>query len=166
MSSLAYYLVWLGAALLVIAVASGVIAGHVRRGQRRLQAVALLDALARSTDWVAAQGRAVCFQAATGQDDRSLDEIRRLQRQCFPELDGPAGELLSLHRKLSELLRTHERLRAQEPEAWLDGAYDAAFMSLWREHCAIVQTMERQLVAEATTTRALRRLHDLGRSRV
>lgn len=156
MSSLAYYLVSLGAALLVIAIVSGLIARHLRRGQRRLQAMALLDALGRSTDWVTAQGRAVCFQAATEQDDQSLDEIRRLQRQWFPELDAPADELFSVHRRLAELLRMHERLRAHDPEAWLDGAYDAAFMTLWREHCAIVQTMERQLVAVARTTGALR----------
>lgn len=157
MSSLAsYYLASLGAALLVIAVASGLIARRVRRGQRRLQAMALLAALGRSTDWVAAQGRAVCFQAATDLDDQSLDEIRSLQRQWFPELDAPAAELFSVHGKLAELLRIHERLRAQDPEAWLDGAYDAAFMALWREHGAIVQTMERQLVPAARTAAALR----------
>lgn len=156
MSSLAYYLVSLGVALVLIAVASGLIARHLRSGQRRLHAVALLDALERSTDWVAAQGRAVCFQAATEQNDRSMGEIGRLQRQWFPQLDAPAHDLFGVHRRLAELLRMHERLRADDPEAWLDGAYDAVFMGLWREHCAIVQTMERHLLAVATTTGSLR----------
>ncbi|HEY0883723.1 MAG TPA: hypothetical protein VGE20_00485 [Ramlibacter sp.] len=156
MSSLAYYLISLGVALVLIAVASGLIALQLRRGQRRLQAMALLDALARSTDWVAAQGRAVCFQAVTDQNDPSLDEVRTLQRQWFPELEVPADELFDVHGRLAELLRMHERLRADDPEAWLDGAYDAAFMTLWREHCAIAQTMERQLVAVARATDAPR----------
>ncbi|MHB1124000.1 MAG: hypothetical protein ACYC0T_14950 [Ramlibacter sp.] len=156
MSSLAYYLICLGAALLVIAMASALIARHLRRGQRRLQALALLDALARSTDWVARQGRAVCFQAATEQSDPSFDEIGRLQRQWFPDLAASVDELFAVHRRRAELLRMHERLRADDPEAWLDGAYDAAFMALWREHCAIVQTMERRLLSVATTAGTLR----------
>lgn len=155
MSSLAYYLTSLGAALLVIAIASGLIARHLRREQRRLQAVALLDALARLTDWAAAQGRAVRFQAATEHSDPSLDEFGRLQGQWFPELNARADELFAVHRRLAELLRMHERLRADDPEAWLDGAHDAAFMSLWREHCTIVQAMEQQLITAARTSRTL-----------
>lgn len=156
MSSLAYYLFSLGVALVLIAVASGLIALHLRRGQRRLQAIALLDALDRSTHWLTAQGRAVCFQAATEQNDQSLDEALRVQRQWFPELDASAGELLGVHRRVAELLRTHDRLRAGDPEAWLEGAYDAAFMALWREHCRVVEAMEQHLVAVARTTDALR----------
>ena len=156
MSSFAYYLISLGAALLVIAIASGLIARHLRRGQRRLQALALLDALARSNDWVAAQGRGVCFQAPTEHTDPSLEEIRTVQRQWFPELDAPADELLAVHGRLSGLLRMHQRLRTEDPEAWLDGAYDAAFMDMWREHCTIVQGMERRLLAEATPAGPLR----------
>lgn len=155
--SLAYYLVWFGAALLVIAVVSGLIARHLRNAQRRLQAVTLLDALARSNEWVAAQGRAVRFQADTQHRDAAVDEIRLLQRQWFPELDGAAEDLSTVHRRLGELLQEHERLRSHDPEAWLDAACDAAFMSLWREHCAIVQTMERHLFAAAQPAGAVRR---------
>jgi hypothetical protein len=155
-SSLAYYLISLGVALLAAAVASGLIARHLRRGHRRLHAMALLDALGRATEWLAAQGRAVCFQAATEQSDQSLDEVLGLQRQWFPELAASADELLGVHRRVAELLRMHERLRGDDPEAWLDGAYDTAFMSLWREHCAIVQAMERRLLAVACTSEALR----------
>lgn len=156
MSSLAYYLASLGAALLVIAAVSGLIARHLRRQQRRVQAVALLDALARSTDWLAAQRRAVCFQAATSQSDPSEHEIRMLQHQWFPELDAPAEALFAVHRRVSELLRIHERLRADDPETWLDGACDAALMTLWREHCAIARAMERPLLAAARTAGPLR----------
>jgi len=155
-SSLAYYLISLGAALLVVAVVSGLIARHLGREQRRLQALALLDALARSTDWLAAQERAVRFQAAAAQSDPSLDEIRTLQQHCFPELEASAEALLAVHRRLSELLRMHERLRADDPEAWLDGAYDADFMTLWREHCAIAQAMERRLLGVPRTAGTVR----------
>lgn len=156
MSSFAYYLISLGAALLAIAIVSGLISRHVRRGQRRLLAVALLDALERSTDWVARQGRAVRFQAATEPGDPSLDEIRTLQRHWFPELDAAADELCAVHRRLADLLRMHERLRADDPETWLDRGYDAACMKLWREHCAIALAMERRLLAVAGTAGALR----------
>lgn len=156
MSSLAYYLSSLGVALLAIAAASGLIARHLRRGHRRLQAMALLEALGHSTEWLTAQGRAVCFQAATQQNNESIDGIRRLQRQWFPELEAPADELSCVHRRVAELLRMHERLRADDPEAWLDGAYDAAFMAQQREHCTVVQAMEQHLAAVARTTDALR----------
>lgn len=154
MSSLAYYLISLGAALLAIAIVSGLIARHLRR---RLQAVALLDALGRSTDWMAAQGRAVRFQQATRASDPALDEIRSAQRDWFPELEESAEGLFAVHRRVAALLRMHERLRMADPEAWLDGAYDTAFMSLWREHCSIVQAMERRLLAVACTGEALRK---------
>lgn len=78
MSSLAYYLISLGAALLAIAIVSGLITRHVGR---RLQAVALLDAPGRSTDWMAAQGPAMRFQQATRASDPALDEIRSGERE-------------------------------------------------------------------------------------
>lgn len=151
MSSLAYYLISLGAALVVIAVASGMVARHLRRAQRRLQAIALLDALARSTDWVAAQARAVCFQAPVRPADSSLAEIRALQRQWFPELAGSMEALVVVHRRLSELLQMHQRLCGQDPEAWLEGGHDAAFLALRREHGAIVEAMEQCLAGAART---------------
>lgn len=155
MSSLAYYLGSLGAALLVIAIASGLLARHIWHGQRRVQAVALLDTLARSTDWVTAQGQAVCFQAATGRSDPSLQEIRTAQREWFPELDGAVQQLCAVHRQLSALLQLHEQLR-DDADAWLEDGHDATFMALRREHSAIVQAMERQLVPVARAAWPLR----------
>ncbi len=157
MSSLAYYLIFLGAALLLIAAASAMVVGHLRRGQRRLQAVALLDSLGRSTDWVEAQGRAVCFQAATGQRDPSLEAIRAICRQWFPELAAPADELVAVHLRMAELLQLHERLRGHDPEAWLEGGHDAAFMALRREHDAIAGAIEQRLWDVASSPLPLRR---------
>ena len=156
MSSLAYYLIALAAALLVIAAVSGVIARHMRRAQRRLHAVELLGALARSTEWVAAQGRAICFQAPTQPGDPVRQEIAAVQRQWFPELQAPAQKLTLVHQRLARLLSIHERLRIADPDAWLDGAHDAAFVTLRREHSAIVQAMERQLLAIAGKAGTLR----------
>lgn len=148
MSSGAYYLISLGAGLLVIAIGSAVMVWRLRvREQRRYQAVALLDALARYTEWVAAQGRAVCFQAATQQGTPALQEIGALQGRWFPELAAGVRALSELHLRLAGLLRLHERLRAQDPEAWLESGHDAAFMALWREHCALAQELERHLAA-------------------
>lgn len=156
MSSLAYYLISLAAALLVIAAVSGVIARHLWRAQRRLHAVELLGTLARSNDWVAAQARAVCFHAPTLPGDPALQEIAAVQRRWFPELQAPAQELTVVHRRLAELLCIHERLRIADPDAWLDGAHDAAFVTLRREHSALVQAMERRLLAVAGTAGMLR----------
>lgn len=65
--------------------------------------------------------------------------------------------MFAVHRRVAALLRMRERLRMADPEAWLDGAYDTALMRLWRERCAIVQAMERQLLAVACTSEALRK---------
>lgn len=148
MSSGAYYLISLGAGLLVIAIGSALLVWRLRvREQRRFHAATLLDALARYTEWVAAQGRAVCFQAATQQNTPALQEIGALQERWFPELAPAARTLFELHLRLAALLRLHERLRGRDPEAWLESGHDTAFMALWREHCAVAQEMERHLAA-------------------
>ena len=71
MSSAQYYLFWLGAGLVLIAIASAIITLQMRRRElRRIKAVELLDALARYSEWVAAQGRVVFFQDDTQDVDR------------------------------------------------------------------------------------------------
>lgn len=149
MTSLSYYLISLGAVLLVSAASSALVVWRLRHGLRQARAATLLQALGRYTDWVEAQGRAVRFQGPTQQSDPALQEIGARQRQWFPELGRETDALFAVHVRLTELLRAHEQLRAGDPEASLESGHDAAFMALWRRHCRIVQAMEQRLLAQA-----------------
>ncbi|HWI81865.1 hypothetical protein [Ramlibacter sp.] len=151
MSSSAYYLICLAAGLLAIAAASAGFVWRLRARERQLKAVELLDALARYTEWMAAQGRAVCFQAATQPPDGAVQEIGALQQQWFPALAPQMQRLLHVHLQLARLLRMHERMRPGDPEAWLERGHDASFMRLWREHCAAAQGLEQVLLPLART---------------
>ena len=159
MSSTAYYLLWLVAGLLAIAMASGLFVWRLRlRQARELKAIELLDALARYTEWVAAQGRAVRFQAPVQDGDPALLTIGAVQEQWFPEFGELAQALFAVHLKLAQLLRSHRQLRLQDPEACLESGQDASFMALWREHCRAVQALEQQLAAAAQSSPAPARL--------
>jgi hypothetical protein len=145
-SSVSYYLLWLGVGLLIAALASAVIVRHQRwRELRRAKAVELLDALARHTEWVSTQGHAVLFQANVQGTDGALQEIGATQEQWFPELRREAQTLFELHIRLVRYLRSQYRQQLQDPEAWFESDQDAGFMVLWREHCATVAIMEHRL---------------------
>jgi len=151
-SSFSYYLLWLGVGLLIAALASALIVRHLRwRERRRAKAVELLDALARHTEWVSTQGRAVLFQAAVQETDAALQEIGATQEQWFPELRREAQTLFELHIRLVRFVRSQYRQRLQDPEAWFESDQEAGFMALWREHCATVASIEHRL---ALLTRA------------
>ncbi len=146
-SSVQYYLLWLAAGLVLIAIASAIITLHVRRREmRRLKAVELLDALARYSEWVAAQGRIVFFQPDT-QDltEGALQELGAVQREWFPELLREAEQLFAVHRHLIGFLMIQRRLRTRDPEAWLESDQDAGYRQLWQQHCWAVQAMEQRL---------------------
>ena len=149
MSSTQYYLLWLAVGLVLTAAASAVIAWQLRqRALRRLAAAELLDALARYSEWVAAQGRVVFFQ-----DDKPeatapvLQEVRSVQRQWFPDLVPQAEHLEAVHTRLVEFLLSQRKLRLRDFEAWLDSDQDAGYMQLWQQHCWAVQAMEERLVS-------------------
>ena len=145
MSNLSYYLLWLAAGLVAIAVVSAGITRHLRlRLLRRLKAIEALDALAYYSDWVAAQGRTPFFQGDARQEDSPLPQLRAIKQQWLPELSNETAQILAVHARLVEFLWTQQMLRVSDPEAWLESDYDRQFMDLWRLHVrAVNETVEK-----------------------
>jgi hypothetical protein len=155
-STSAYYLAWLGGGLLAIAAASAVFAWRQSAAARRaVQAVELLDALARYADWFGAQRHAVCFQAPVARHAPGLDAIAAMCRAWPEPFRSGAQSLLNVHGRLDELLSSPDLRRADDPEAPLEAGHDASFMALWREHCEIVRGLELYLADVAGGTPAL-----------
>ena len=152
MSSATYYLICLTAALFAVATSAAIVWRAHARTLRQLEAMELLDALARSSEWAEAQACAVRFQGTTQNTDPALHEIGVLQARSFPELGQAAQGLSECQLHMAHVLSAHERERLRDPEAPLESGADAAFMALRCEHERIVQTMERQLVAVAGMT--------------
>lgn len=146
MSNLQYYLSWLVGGLVVIAIASALIARRLRRGaMRRLKAVELLDALGRYSEWVAAQRRSLLFQGDVQEDAWALTEVRGIAQQWFPDLAGAAAQVFAVHTRLVEFLGTQQTLRLQDPEAWLESDHDLRFLEQWREHSVAVKRLAQEL---------------------
>ena len=146
MSNLSYYLLWLVGGLLAIAVISAGITRHLRlRLLRRLKAVQVLDALARYSDWVAAQGRTLFFQGDAREEDSPLQEVRSIRQQWFPELSNETAEIFAVHARLIDFLWTQQMMRVSDPEAWLESDYDRQFMDLWRLHLRAVHEAAEKL---------------------
>lgn len=145
MSNLSYYLLWLAGGLLAIAIISAGITRHLRlQLLRRLKAAQALDALARYSDWVAAQGRTAFFQGDAREEDAPLQEVRRINRQWFPELSAETAEIFAVHARLIDFLWTQQMLRVSDPEAWLESDHERRFMELWRLHLrAVNQTVDK-----------------------
>lgn len=134
MSSLAYYSLWLVAALIVIALASATIARSLRlREVRRLKALELLDALGRHSDWVASQRHAAFFRGEGDAQETPLEEARHIQQGWFPELAGAMVEILIVHSRLVDFLWNRQLLRDKDPERWLESDHDSRFLALWRQ---------------------------------
>jgi len=118
MSNFAYYLLWLAAGLVIIAVISAVITRHLRlRVLRRLKAVEVMGALSRYSEWVAAQRYCNFFQGDAPEVGPPLQEVRATGQQWFPELGAQAQELFAVHARLVEFLGSQQTLRLQDPEA-------------------------------------------------
>jgi len=157
-STTAYYLAWLGAGLMVIALASALIVRHLRWGwTRKAMAARLFDALDRCSAWVAAQRHAMLFQPDAWGGDAALEEVRTIQRQWFAPLAREAQALQAAHAQLAEFLWTQQALRLTDTEAWLLSEPDTQFMALWRQHRAATQTLAVKLerVAGVTATHGL-----------
>lgn len=155
MSNSLYYLLCLAGGLLLIAAASAAIAWREeRRAMRQHEAARLLDLLACCTEWVAAQRQAVCFQAPAQESESGVGEIAASLRRWYPELGAQAESLADVHARLQALLREHHRQRARDPEAALEAGRDAAFLALWRQHCALARELEQRLVAVASAPSA------------
>lgn len=150
MSNFAYYLLWLAAGLVIIAVISAMIARHLRiRVLRRVKAAELADALNCYSEWVAAQGRCAFFQGGTPESECALQVLRAGGQQWFPELSTQAQEILAVHGRVVDFLRDQQVLRLHDPEAWLESDHDARFMELWRQHLWAVHVMLERLKALA-----------------
>lgn len=150
MSNLSYYLLWLAGGLLAIAIISAGITRHLRlRLLRRLKAAQVLDALARYSDWVAAQGRTAFFQGDAREEDSPLQEMRKINRQWFPELSVEAAEIFAVHARLIDFLWTQHMLRVSDPEAWLESDHERRFTELWRLHSRAVNEIAEKLTLVA-----------------
>jgi hypothetical protein len=134
-SNLAYYLAWLAAGLLVMALASAAIARQARlRLARRAKAEELLDALARYSGWVTAQRGTAFFEGGPQEGESPLREVRAIQEQWFPQLCEETAQLLLLHARIIGFLRAQHALRLKDAEAWLESDHDQRLMTLWRLH--------------------------------
>jgi hypothetical protein len=145
-SSFEYYLLWLVAGLIAAAIASGLITHRTRRGvMRRLKAVELLDALGRYSEWVAMQRRNLLFQGEVQEEASCLAEVSLIVRQWFPDLAGPAAQVLAVHARLVEFLSAQQALRFEDPESWLESDHDVRLLEQWRVLDIAVERMAQQL---------------------
>jgi hypothetical protein len=152
-SNYEYYLLWLVAGLVIVAIMSAVVVRHLRlRVLRRVKSAELLDALARYAEWVAAQRAAV--SEADAPEDTALGEVRALAQEWFPELSTETEKIFALHSQFIVLLSDQRLLRQRDPEAWLESDHDVQFMELWRSQLSAVQTAALKLeeVVGATDT--------------
>jgi len=134
-SNATYYLAWLAAGLVLIAITSAAITRHLRRRvERRVKAAELLDALARYSGWVTAQRRVVLLQGAPQDGDLPLQEFCVIQQRWFPELSEEMAQLLAVHAGLVDFLRAQQTLRLKDTEAWLESDPDSRFVEFWRSH--------------------------------
>jgi hypothetical protein len=123
-----------------------------RRVQRRMNGAALLLALDRHCAWLVAQRQAMAEPQNSQPHSSALEEIRALQRQCFPELRAQVQPLLDLHARMIDFLVSQHALRLRDPEAWLKSNHDTRFMALLRQHFGAVQLLTAKLKAVSGAT--------------
>ena len=147
MSNSTYYLLWLAAGLVIVAVISALISRNLRlRVMRRLKATEMLDALARYSEWVAAQRGTLLFHGQVRDDSGALREVRTIAQQWFPELSAYALQVFAAHQSLLDFLSAQQVLRQQDPEAWLESDHDAGFLEQWRQHLLAVHLIADKLM--------------------
>ena len=150
MSNLLYHALWIAIALAGIAVASAVIARRLRlREVRRKKAEEALDALARYSEWLAAQRRTANFQGDRPAQGSALVQLGQVQQAAFPELSGAMAQLLEVHSRMLDFLWKQQLLRVRDPEGWLESDHDNRFIALWREHRVAVHRLADRLRALA-----------------
>jgi hypothetical protein len=141
-TEVAYYLLWLLAGLLVVALVSASLTGSLHhREARGSTALQLLDALSRYAVWAAAQHRNAGFALRQDVADVALRDARELQTQAFPELALPLDDLLEVDRRLRVFLREQQDLRCADPEAWLESNHQLRLAQLWRSHQAALAAL-------------------------
>jgi hypothetical protein len=146
-SHIEYYLAWLAAGLVIIAIISGVLARQARRRVlRRLKAAEMQDALIAYSEWVSTQRRTAFFQGEPV-GEGSLQHMRATAQQWFPELRACMKALGDVHDDMVSFLQAQQKLRVDDPEAWLESGHDARFTALWRRHLTAVQSLAEDLNA-------------------
>lgn len=155
MSRVHYYLICLGAALFIAAIASAVIVQRLRaRERRQLGAIELLRALDRYGVWFAAQCRGTFFQSMVQDADTVLQDISALQDRYFPVVWREVQDLFAVHAKLTQCLRHQQVLRLRDPERWIESSHDDALLTLWLEHRRAARAMEQRLAPVARSPAA------------
>lgn len=145
MPGLLYHASWIAVALALIAGASAWLSRRWRlRETRRQAAEAALDALARYSEWLAAQ-RHGQFTGDRTDASAPLPRVRALQQASFPELAPVLVQLLELHARLLDFLWRQQLLQVRDPEGWLESDHDGRFMVLWREHRTLVHALAETL---------------------
>ena len=145
-SNIVYFSLWLVAALIAIALVSATIASGQRlREVRRQKAVQMLDALARYSDWGAAQRRAASFEGEGQDATEALEEAHHIKQGWFPELAEDMVEILIVHNRLVDFLWNQQVLRFKDPERWLESDHDTRFLELWRQHRYAIEGVQIKL---------------------
>lgn len=145
MPGLLYHASWIAVALALIAGASAWLSRRWRlRETRRQAAEEALDALARYSEWLAAQ-RHGQFSGDRTDAAAPLARVRALQQASFPELAPVLVQLLELHARLLDFLWRQQLLQVRDPEGWLESDHDGRFMVLWREHRTLVHALAETL---------------------
>jgi hypothetical protein len=145
-SNFSYYMAWLAAGLVVIAIISALIARHLRlRVLRRVKSGELLNALAGYSDWVTSQRHCTFFQGEPPEVELALQELELNLVELFPELAIPTRDLFVVHQRVIDFLHAQQTMRLEDPEAWLVSEHDSRFTELWRQHLAVSQTLAKRL---------------------
>ena len=138
-----YYLVWLLAALALIALSSAIV---VLRARRRSGARALADALSRYATWMAAQRGQLTMDIGRELAESALHEAQALQARDFPQLAPTLQALLATDRKLTHWLQRQKHLRHRNPETWLALQAERYSRQLLRAQDDTLDEMRRRLV--------------------
>ena len=148
-----YLAAWMLAVLVAIGILSWMLARYKRRHDlRRLQAQALLAALARYSEWVCSQRLAAVFQGEPPEAADALDEACTIRMAWFPELAGDMAQLVAIHNRIINFLGTQQALWLRDPEHWLESEHDKRYMALFRQHRFALQALLARL-EEATSVR-------------
>lgn len=148
-----YFTLWLLLALLLAAFASAAIAKHLKhKAVRREQALLMLDALERYSEWVAAQRYAPIFEGESNEAADALDEASTLRMGWFPELALDMAHLLAIHARLLTFLSIQHGLRQRDPDAWIETDHDGRFLALWRQLHMVMQRLQKKLLYLGTVS--------------
>lgn len=138
MNQLTYYALCLAAGLLLVALVSAGITWLMRR---REQALVLMEALNRHAVWVAAQRGGLALDLRREEADAALQVASAVQSRWFRRLGPEFGSLMAIDQRIEGFLLHQQRLRYDDPEAWIESDHDGQFMALWREYVVAMEAL-------------------------